>query len=101
MAAAGMAPELSIIPAVDLIGAAEKLQRRCTFIAAFPEQIPQTDNLSVCWEGLQEILEPGGIALITLPSAEAERFDRKKLKDFSRIGDIKRKGFRALAYQKN
>jgi hypothetical protein len=37
--------------------------------------------------------------VIAFPSVEAERFDRKKPKDFTRLLDIKRKGFRALAYQ--
>jgi hypothetical protein len=66
------------------------------FIAAFPE--PRPGRLDAYWEGLEALLKPGGIALIALPSSEAERFDRKKPKRFSRLGDLKRRGFRALAY---
>jgi hypothetical protein len=67
------------------------------FIAAFPE--PRPGRLDAYWEGLEALLKPGGIALIALPSSEAERFDRKKPKRFSRLGDLKRRGFRALAYR--
>jgi hypothetical protein len=70
------------------------------FIALFPEPVPQTDRLGAYWEGLNRLLCPGGLVLAGLSASEAERFDRKKLKNFTRLGDIKRKGFRALAYRR-
>jgi hypothetical protein len=60
-----------------------------------------TKRLDAYWEGLAELLREGGIALITLPSSEAEQFDRKKPKGFTRLGDVKREGFRAAAYRRN
>jgi hypothetical protein len=69
------------------------------FIAAFPEPAPRTGRFDAYWEGLEGLLKPGGIVLIALPSSDAERFDRKKPKHFIRLGDLKRNGFRALAYQ--
>ena len=42
---------------------------------------------------------PGSIVIAGMTSAEAERFDRKKPEGLHRLGDIKRKGFRAMAYQ--
>ncbi|MDR0568428.1 MAG: methyltransferase [Spirochaetaceae bacterium] len=71
------------------------------FIAGFPETVPQTDRLRAHWDGLESLLSSEGVAVLSFPSAEAERFDRKKPKSFARIGDVKRNGFRALAYRKN
>jgi hypothetical protein len=97
------APEIVLVPAVDLSMDRERLseaaQGRFGFIAAFPELVPQTDRLDAYWEGLAALLVPGGMAVIGLPSSEAERFDRKKPKGFTRLGDIKRHGFRALGYR--
>jgi hypothetical protein len=72
-----------------------------SFIVAFPETVPGEERLTALWEGLAGLLLPGGTALIALPSSEAEKFDRKKPGGFTRLGDIKRQGFRALAYRKN
>ena len=77
------------------------------FIAAFPELLPQsslpkgTDQLGSLWEALPPILNKSGIFLAAFGSSDAERFDRKKLRGFTRLGSIKRKGFRALAYEFN
>jgi hypothetical protein len=68
-------------------------------IIAFPELVPRTDTLEALWEGITALLAADGLALIALGSSGAERFDRCKPKQFRRVGDIKRKGFRALAYQ--
>jgi hypothetical protein len=70
-------------------------------IVVFPETVPQSDRTGALWEGLAQLLLPGGTALVSLPSSEAEKFDRKKTAGFSRLGDIKRQGFRALAYRRN
>jgi SAM-dependent methyltransferase len=112
--AAALIPEgdIRLVPAVDLASHREALaaaadirggdykRRRGSygFIAAFPEPVPGTERLDAYWDGLEELLNPGGIALIALPSSEAERFDRKKRNGFTRLGDLKRNGFRALAY---
>jgi hypothetical protein len=69
-------------------------------IAAFPGPVPQTGGPGSYWEGFGRLLAPGGIVLAGMSASEAERFDRKKPKNFTRLGDVKRKGFRALAYQR-
>jgi hypothetical protein len=101
-----------MVPAVDiLVNSGELLaalentdsggpKGRYNMVILFPEAVPQTNRINAYWEGLGELLEPGGIALIALPASQAERFDREKPKDFSRLGDFKRHGFRALAYRK-
>jgi SAM-dependent methyltransferase len=71
-----------------------------TIIAAFPETTPGADRRAADWEGLADLAAPGGIVIIGLSSAGAERFDRIRSPGFIRLGDIKRKGFRALAYRK-
>jgi hypothetical protein len=65
----------------------------------FPEPPPKTQTLIPYWDGLEALLAPGGIALLALPSSEAEIFDRKKRRGFTRLGDLRREGFRALAYR--
>jgi hypothetical protein len=83
-------------------------EQRCAFIAAFPPAPPKTaspaspiiDPYRELWDSLEALLLPGGTALLAFPAAEADRFDRKKIAGFSRLGDLKRRGFRALAYQR-
>jgi hypothetical protein len=105
-------PEILLLPAADLshcgdiarkaagAEAAEESAGPFGFIAAFPEAVPRVDGSSLCWEGFTGLLAAGGIALASLPSPEAERLDRKKPSLFTRLGDLRRKGFRALAYRK-
>jgi hypothetical protein len=99
-----------IVPAVDLQLAGPALQsaidgQQYGSIIAFPDLLPQsslpkkTDQLAVLWESLPPLLADGGIFLAAFGSSEAERFDRKKPAGFTRMGTIKRKGFRALAYR--
>jgi 16S rRNA G1207 methylase RsmC len=108
-AAENAGPEPAIIPGVELspaglAGLAESggsaAAGRFGFIAAFPETVPRTDRRAALWDGLAAFLAPRGLALIALPSSEADRFDRAKPPGFRRLGDLKRKGFRALAYGK-
>ena len=77
--------------------------RKYSFIAAFPELLPQKslpiDQLDSLWNALSQLLTDGGICIAAFGSSDAERFDRKKPAGFSRLGSIKRKGFRALAYR--
>ncbi|GHV87234.1 hypothetical protein AGMMS50255_5300 [Spirochaetia bacterium] len=100
-AAEGTVP-VQALPSVEL----PTIPDRCSFIAAFPETVPGTERFTQLWEDLAQMLLPGGTALIALPSSEAEKFDRKKTAGgpngphFSRLGDIKRQGFRALAYRR-
>jgi hypothetical protein len=90
---------LSAILAADIFLDQERLAVNEGFalIAFFPETVPETDRQEADWEALAGLIAPGGIAIVGMSSAEAERFDRKKLPVFSRLGEIKRKGFRALA----
>jgi hypothetical protein len=67
------------------------------FIAAFPDVVPGTRPYNRIWEGLGGLLLPGGIALIALPAVEADRLIKRKPPGFTRLGDLKRRGFRALA----
>jgi hypothetical protein len=69
----------------------------CNFIAAFPDIVPGTKPYDRIWEGLGGLLLPGGTALIALPAAEADRLIKRKPPGFTRLGDLKRRGFRALA----
>jgi hypothetical protein len=84
--------------------------RQYGFIAAFPELLPQSalpktakgnhgpDQLSALWDSLPPLLAEGGLFLAAFGSSEAERFDRKKPAGFTRLGSVKRDGFRALGY---
>jgi 16S rRNA G1207 methylase RsmC len=96
---------ITLVPAVDVALSHQLLSESADdagFSAAFlfPEPVPQTAALETQWEGLDTLLIDGGLALIALPSSDAERFDRKKPPRFKRLGELKRNGFRALAYQK-
>jgi hypothetical protein len=102
-------PELLVAPAADLALYRDKPRETPAsaeaaggfgFIAAFPEAVPRVDRTSACWESFAALLEPGGIVLAGLPSPEAERLDRKKTAPFTRLGELRRNGFRALAYQR-
>ena len=99
LASAGIVP--AIIPIADIFLDRERLtlaaedQSSFALIALFPEMV--TDTI---WEGLASLAATGGIVIAGMTSTEAERFDRKKPPSFSRMGDIRRKGFRALAYRK-
>lgn len=66
----------------------------------FPELVPRTERLGAHWEALGGLLPPGGTAIVALPSTDAERFDRLKPAAFGRLSELKRDGFRALAYRR-
>jgi hypothetical protein len=89
------------IPAVDLLldGGAVGAAGPYSFIAAFPDWIPQTDRVAAFWEGLCGVAAPGAVVIVGLTSGAADAFDRKKPAGFSRLGGVKRKGYRALAYE--
>lgn len=103
----GAALAIQVIPSTELPLEHPTEPGPYSLIAAFPETVPGTDRFTALWEDLARLLLPGGTALIALPSSEAEKFDRKKTAGgpngphFTRLGDIKRQGFRALAYRKN
>ena len=107
------------VPAADLQLGAEALRTaaahltdtgdsangRYCLIIAFPELLPQSslpkgvDQLAGLWEGIPPLLCPGGVCIAGFGSTDAERFDRKKPAGFTRLGDIKRSGFRCLSYR--
>jgi hypothetical protein len=111
-AGTGEGVNVTVVPAVDLrLGGQDLLEaaagRHYGFIAAFPELLPRSllpkeaDQLAAFWEALPPLLTGGGVFIAGFGSTDAERFDRKKPAGFTRLGDIKRKGFRALACQGN
>jgi SAM-dependent methyltransferase len=69
------------------------------FIAAFPRILARTEPYAALWEALRTLLLPGAVALFSLPATQADRLDRRKPGGFTRLGDLKRHGFRALAYR--
>lgn len=71
-----------------------------SFIAAFPEIVPETDRIAAYWVGMGRLLCPEGVLLMALPSPHAGVFDRIKPEGFIRLGDIKRQGYRVLGYTK-
>ena len=97
-------PLVRIIPTADMALDINRLKpdpkeaAAYSMIALFPETVPMTDRLEAMWEGLTTLLAQDGLVIISLPSTEADRFDRKKLPGFIRLGSIKRNGYRALAY---
>ena len=104
---------LTIIPSADIFLDRERLtaglaaafannRENCyNLIGFFPETVPETDRRETSWEALSFLSAPGGIVITGLNSMEAERFDRKKPRGFTRLADIKRKGFRAAAYRRS
>jgi hypothetical protein len=72
---------------------------RYSLIAAFPEAVPRTERIFPFWGGLGFLAAPGALVIMGLNSSEAERLDRKKPKNFTRLGGLRRGGFRALAYR--
>jgi len=101
---------VEVVPAVDLrLGGPALLDaaggNRYAGVFAFPELLPQsslpkgTDQLATLWDSLAPLLSVGGVFLATFGSSDAERFDRKKPAGFTRLGNLKRDGFRALAYR--
>jgi hypothetical protein len=96
---------VKIVPALDMSVSRDILLQSAgcaafSAIVAFPELVPQTTTLESQWDGIYALLVVGGLVLVALSSSDAERFDRRKPADFVRLGDVKRKGFRAIAYQK-
>ncbi|MDR3338203.1 MAG: methyltransferase [Treponema sp.] len=79
---------------------AEGKQQYYSIAVLFPDLVPETDRIAAYWKALESLLGDGGIALIALPAVHADRFDRKKTAGFRRLGDLKREGFRALAFKR-
>lgn len=91
------------VPAVDPLVAQEELlaasEGPYALAVLFPELVPRTERLQAHWEALAGLLQPGGGAIVALTSTDAERFDRIKPAAFVRLSELKRDGFRALAYR--
>jgi len=110
--------DVSAVPAVDFqFGGKAVLEAaripgggQFSFIAAFPELLPQNskaakashgkDQLAAIWDSLPPLLAAGGFFLAAFGSSDAERFDRKKPHGFTRLGSVKRNGFCALVYKR-
>ena len=108
----------NIVPAADLNLGREVLREASCggqygAVIVFPELLPQSalpkiggkgrqkqDQLTALWDALPPLLSAGGLFLAAFGSSQAERFDRKKPSGFTRLGSLKRDGFRALAYQR-
>lgn len=90
-----------LVPAADLASAKDALlgEGPYSFIAALPENMIR-ESIPLHWEALTVLLHARGVFLISLPSFLAEQFDRAKISGFTRLGNLRREGFRALAYRK-
>lgn len=93
--------KIETAPAVDLAfrsgGAADGT---FALVASFPETVPRVDRNADSWKTAAGLLAPGGLLVVSAPSAEAGRFDKEKPGTFSRAGELKRDGWRALAYRR-
>ncbi len=100
-AAAGARTESA--PAADLGLCAPALEAgfgRFDLVASFPDVVPRTDRFADWWEGAAHLTADGGRFLVALSSTDAARFDKLKTAAFARAGDLKRDGFRAMAYRR-
>ncbi|GAB1484005.1 hypothetical protein MASR2M78_28220 [Treponema sp.] len=68
-------------------------------IVSFPQAVPRVDRLQASWEGISKLLARGGLFLMAASSTEAARFDKEKNRPFMRVADLRRDGFRAIAYR--
>jgi hypothetical protein len=103
--ALGRGEGVRTIPAADLFLDRERLagaEGAYSLIAAFPEEVPRTGRVLPFWEsfwvGLGFLAAPGALLILAAHSTEAERLDRQKPQIFTRLGGLRRGGFRALAY---
>lgn len=94
----------TLVPSVDPDLSADELLKASggpfPLIFLFPDPVPKTDPWHSYWTGLEKLTDSGGLIFIGLSATEAERFDRQKRKGFQRIGELKRQGWKVLAYQK-
>jgi hypothetical protein len=92
--------EMKILPCADLSQDAAEIGENgpFDFIAAFPGNIAAHGNVAF-WEGLTALAAPNAVIIVSLPSVIGERFDKFKPKRFTRLGELKRDGFRAMAYR--
>ena len=97
---AAKTPEVNMIYAADLLFDSGKFADNYNLIAYFSDGAGGTDRIASSWDALCRLTLSDAIIIIAADSMEAERFDRKKPKAMQRISDIKRRGFRAIAYRK-
>jgi hypothetical protein len=106
-AAGGRAFRIRTAAAVDIAISREELALPgggYGLIVLFPEFVPGTDRIAAYWEGIAALLAENGIAIVAMNASAAEKFDRGKIAGparFTRLGDFRRGGFRALAYLRN
>lgn len=97
------AAEPTTVPAVDLGFAEEALIRAggpFDLVASFPERVPRVDRDAAAWDAAARLVAPGGLFILAGSSVDAVRFDKLKRGPFARAGDLKKDGFRALAYRR-
>lgn len=99
--------EITIVPAADIFLDRERILaaphgagKGYGLITFFPETVPETSREDASWKGIDYLSMPGTIFIAGMSSSEAERFDREKTSGWQKIGDIRKNGFRAIAYQK-
>lgn len=97
-------PDPLLVPSVDPDLSASRLLASSgspyPLLFLFPDAIPKTDRWPAYWAALGKLSIPGSLCFIGLSATEADRFDRLKVRGFQRLGDIKRQGYRVLAYKK-
>lgn len=99
-------PELFIQPIVDpelsastlLSPIQERGREKADLFFSFPEPVPQTNRWADLWKGYSEFLMPAGILVVSGTSQDLERMDKIRPPGFTRRVDLKRSGFRSIAY---
>ncbi len=93
---------ITTLPLVDpAFGIPELLQNASAcfrLFAAFPDFVPRTDRIAAFWRAASALTAPDSWFLAAAQSAGLGRLDRAKPASFIRAGELKRDGFRAIAY---
>lgn len=100
-------PDLFIQPMVDPELSASDLhiplkargREKADLFFSFPEPVPQTNRWADLWRGYSEFLKAGGILVVSGTAVDMERLDKLRPPLFTRRSDIKRSGFRSIAYR--
>ncbi|OHE66225.1 MAG: hypothetical protein A2413_16410 [Treponema sp. RIFOXYC1_FULL_61_9] len=69
-------------------------------VVVFPEIVPLHEWTAASWSAAARLVRVGGLFVLAASSSDSERFDRVKTGPFDRAGELKRDGFKALAYRR-